>query len=80
VERQNITLSLPKSLLKRVKHLAAEKNSSVSELLTQFLADLVEREETYQKAKKEHLALLEEGFELGTDGSINWKRVDLHDR
>jgi len=80
VERQNITLSLPKSLLKRVKHLAVEKNSSVSGLLTQFLADLVEQEEVYQKAKNEHLALLEEGFELGTHGSINWKRVDLHDR
>ncbi len=80
MERQNITLSLPKSLLKRVKHLAVEKNSSVSGLLTQYLADLVEREETYQKAKKEHLVLLEEGFELGTNGSINWKRVDLHDR
>lgn len=46
---QNITLSLPKELIQKVKHIAVERNTSISALLTSLLEELVNREESYQK-------------------------------
>ena len=37
MERQNVTLSLPKSLLKKAKAIAAEEDKSLSELIREFL-------------------------------------------
>ncbi len=80
METQNITLTLPKRVLRRVKVIAAKKEISVSQLLTQALEDLLARETGYEQAKAEHLALLEKGFNLGTYGRIPWTRDSLHER
>jgi len=40
---QNITLSLPKDLLQKIKHMAIDKQTSVSGLLTQVLEEIVKR-------------------------------------
>ena len=48
---QNITLSLPKPVLRKVKILAVERQSSVSALLTGFLEEIVEREDAYAAAR-----------------------------
>jgi len=77
---QNITLSLPKELIQKVKHIAVERNTSISALLTSLLEELVNREESYQKVYLQHLKLLEEGFDLGTNGAITWRREDLYER
>ena len=80
METQNITLALPKELLRKVKLLAVEKQTSVSRLLTETLKEIVAREEAYARAKQRHLALLEQGIDLGTQGTIRWWREDLHER
>lgn len=80
VEVQNITFSISKELLRKVKILAAERQTSVSALLARVLQELVQREETYDRARVRHLALLEKGFDLGTDGRPTWRREDLHER
>ncbi|BCS81157.1 DUF6364 family protein [Anaerocellum diazotrophicum] len=77
---QNITLSLPKELIQKIKHIAVERNTSISALLTSLLEELVNREESYQKIYLQHLKLLEEGFDLGTGGTITWRREDLYER
>ncbi|AZT90305.1 CopG family transcriptional regulator [Caldicellulosiruptor changbaiensis] len=77
---QNVTLSLPKELIQKVKHIAVERNTSISALLTSLLEELVNREESYQKIYLQHLKLLEEGFDLGTGGAITWRREDLYER
>lgn len=77
---QNITLSIPKELLRKVKILAAERQMSVSSLLTRALQELVQREEAYGRARERHLALLEKGFDLGTAGTSGWRREELHER
>ena len=41
MDHQNITLSLPKELLRRVKHLAVERDTSVSALLIEALEEAV---------------------------------------
>jgi predicted transcriptional regulator len=77
---QNITLSIPKDILRKAKILAIEQNTSLSGLLTQTLRELVERQEAYDQACGRNLTLLEKGFNLGTEGNINWIREDLHER
>ena len=80
MEKQNVTLSLPKSLLKRVKLFAASKEKSLSELLRESLEEKLKEASGYKKSKKRQLKLLEEGFNLGTKGRIKVTREEIHDR
>ncbi len=80
METQNITLTLPKSVLRRVKALAAQRHTSVSRLLTETLQDLVARETGYAAARRRQLDWLARGVNLGTHGQASWTRADLHDR
>ena len=77
---QNVTLSLPKDLLRKAKILAIEKNTSLSGLLTQTLRNMVSDQEAYEQARQRNLAFLKSGFDLGTQGKIAWKREELHER
>jgi hypothetical protein len=77
---QNITLAIPKDILRKAKILAVQRNTSLSGLLTQTLAELVSREDGYQQAKRRNLEMLKSGFDFGTQGNITWKREDLHER
>ena len=77
---QNITLTLPKEILRRVKIIAAQRRTSVSGLVTQVLQDLVTKEARYRRARSRHLALLAKGTDLGTRGQIHWSRDELHER
>lgn len=80
MESQNITLALPKDLLRKVKVLAAQRETSVSRLLAEQLERLVERDEAYERARERHLAWLESAPDLGTGGKITWTRDELHER
>lgn len=80
MERQNITLSIPKELLTEVKIIAAKRNTSISGLLTQMLERLVGEEDAYEQAKRRQLRMMKEGFDLGTYGNITVTREELHER
>ena len=80
MDHQNITLSLPKELLRRVKHLAVEGDTSVSALLIEALEEAVLAGDEYDRARDRQLALMEKGLDLGTQGLISWKRDELHER
>jgi hypothetical protein len=77
---QNVTLAIPKDILRKAKILAVHKNTSLSGLLTQTLADLVAHQEAYERARQRNLAMLKNGFDLGTHGNITWKRGEIHER
>jgi hypothetical protein len=77
---QNVTVAIPKSILRKAKILAIQRNTSLSGLLTQTLTELVLRQEEYEQAKERNLAVLREGFDLGTQGYITAKREDYHER
>lgn len=79
-ETQNVTLAIPKNILRKAKILAVQKNTSLSGLLTQTLVDLVSHQETYDQAREHNIVLLNSGLDLGTQGLISWKRDDLHER
>lgn len=80
MDKQNITLSIPRDLLQRVKILAAKKNTSISAMLAEALDDLVTREEGYQSARRRHTRALREASSLGTYGVAPASRDDLHGR
>ena len=76
--KQNITLALDKELLKKVKVLAAKRDTSVTHLLTKQLDRIVSEEDHYESSKKRALARLKKGFHLG--GRILAQREELHER
>jgi hypothetical protein len=77
---QNITLSIPKPVLRKVKILAVERQTSVSALLTGLLEEIVEREDAYAAARERALARLTRPVNLGTQGRVTWTRESLHER
>ena len=80
MDRQNVTLSLPKSLLKKAKIVAASREKSLSELLKESLEDKVREATGYKKAKGRQSKLLKAGLNLGTKGQITVTREELHAR
>jgi len=80
MEKRNVTLSLPKSLLREAKILAVERETSLSQLLVDALEELVRRRREYERARKRHSATLRKGFDLGTHGEVQVRRDELHQR
>ena len=78
--RQNVTLSLPKSLLKRAKVLAATRETSLSELMRKSLEDRVREANGYNRARKRQLKLLQKGLDLVTKGLIKTTREEIYER
>ena len=80
MEKQNITLTIRKDFLKKVKILAAKQDTSVSALLSNLLEDLVAHEEGYQTARQHYSRLLNQELDPGTCGSIDLTWDELHAR
>ncbi len=80
MERQNVTLSLPKALLKKAKIVAAKNEKSLSELMRESLEEKVRESTGYEAARERQLRLLKKGFDLGTKGRISISREEFHER
>ncbi|HUT83274.1 MAG TPA: CopG family transcriptional regulator [Thermodesulfobacteriota bacterium] len=80
MEKQNITLSLPREVLKKGKMLAAERGISFNELVRKLIQATTENEEEYRTAAERQIRMMKKGFNLGTKGKISWKRNELHKR
>ena len=80
MERQNVTLSIPKETLRKAKILAAERQTSLSALLTETVEEIVAKSDRYEIAKQRQLVLMERGFDFGLDETITWTRDELHER
>lgn len=80
MDKQNVTLSLPRSILRKAKKIAIDQDRSLSALMVELLTELVEREYLYEVAKRKFIALLDQDTDLGTNGSPGWTRAELHTR
>ena len=80
MSNQNVTLSIPKKLLRKARVLAVTRDMSLSALLRTTLEEVVNREEGYRQASQRSLTWLREGRNLGTYGEADWQREDLHER
>ena len=79
-ETQNVTLSLPRELLKRVKRVAVDRETSISALLTEALTRLADEDRRYSAARRRALAAMRSASSLGTGGRPTWTRDELHER
>jgi hypothetical protein len=80
MEKQNITLSLPKEILKKGKWLAAKKGVSLNQLVRELLQISAENEVGYRTSADRQTKQMKEGIPLGTKGKIAWKRDELYQR
>jgi hypothetical protein len=80
MDKQNVTLSLPKTLLKRAKRIALQEEKSFNELVRQCLEERLSDATGYAKARQRQLKLLESGFDLGTNGRNPIAREAIHER
>jgi hypothetical protein len=76
--KRNITLSLEGDLIKKAKVISAKQMVSVSQLLSDEIARIIEEEEGYEEGRRLALSLLEKGYHLG--GKIAASREELHER
>ncbi len=80
MEKQNITLSLPKEIIRKGKILASKKGISLNELVRDLLRTTTEHEEGYLISASRQMRRIKEGMLLGTKGKISHKRDQLHER
>jgi len=80
MENQNVTLSIPRTLLKQAKIIAASQDKSLSQLMRESLEEKVREEADYKKARTRQIRLLKKGLELGTGGLVKTSRDELHAR
>ena len=76
--KQNVTVSLSRHTLRQAKVLAARRDTSISRLLAEQIESLVGEEEAYERAERQAVALLEQGFHWG--GLIRATRDEWHER
>ncbi len=77
VARTKVTLNIDDDLLRRVQIIAAREGTSVSQLMTGMLEELIRSHEDYETAKHHALAILHKGFRLEV---IPLSRDALHER
>ena len=76
--KQNLTVSLPQTTIRKAKILAAKRGSSISGLLVEQIEMLVGEDEAYDRAQRQATAFLDQEFHLG--GVIVATRDELHER
>lgn len=80
METQNVTLALPKDLLKEARLRAVERGTSLSALLADQLRQALKDDAGYEAARRRMRQRLRKGFDLGTQGELRVTREDLHGR
>lgn len=76
--KRNLTISLDQQTIRKAKIVAARRDTSISGLVAQQLEILVGEEEAYERAERQAVTLLDEGFHLG--GGVRASREKLHER
>jgi hypothetical protein len=76
--KQNLTISLDLKTIRMAKILAARRSTSISGFVANQIEILVGEEEAYERAERQAMSLLEQGFHLG--GEIRASRDELHER
>jgi len=77
----NITLSLDEKLVKEVRKIAVERDTTLTGLVREYLEQLA-AESTVTGRKRRELEALERSFEKFSlkMGKKTWTRADLHER
>jgi DNA-binding FrmR family transcriptional regulator len=72
----NVTLAIEKDVLERLRAIAEQRQTTLNELVGDYLRELVERDRAYTEAKERLKALMKEPpLEVG---ERRWTREGLH--
>ena len=77
--KRNLTVELDAETIRKAKVLAARRETSISRLVAAEIERLVGEDEAYERARTTALALLDRGFDLGSDGRLP-SREEVHER
>ena len=80
MDRQNVTVSLPRDIVLRARHIAVERGLSLSRLLSESIEGMVSEDASRQRALRRVKQRLCRGFDLGTKGLVRVTREALHER
>jgi hypothetical protein len=80
VNKRNLTLSLPYSLIHKAKEMAVREERSLNEYIRRAVEEKIVRSAGFDKARERQLARLRAGFPLGTKGARPARREALHER
>jgi hypothetical protein len=76
--KQNLTISLDREAIRKAKIVAARRSTSISGLVARQIEILIGEEEAYERAERQAMTLLDQGFHLG--GAKPASRDELHER
>ena len=76
---RNITMAIDEDLLKKAKKIAVDKNTTLTGLIRDYLAQIVEQEESNKQAIIEELERLFNESKMVV-GKKKWTRDELHER
>ncbi len=74
---RNITLSLPDDLIRQAKVLAAQRETSISALVGELLAQLLGTDDYDSAWAREEAVMAEGALRIG---ALGWDRNELHER
>jgi len=77
--KRNITLSLPIELIQQLKILAAQRDTSISALLTEQAQLIVDAPDERAQATARLIELMENAQSYGVVGTSKWSREDAYD-
>ena len=82
VKHKNVTLSLPEPLMRRFKVFAAEKDKSMTALMTELIEQAMDAgsQSQHEKAMRRLINRMRNSPDRGTGGVFNWTRDELHER
>lgn len=80
METEEVNLMLSEELLRRAGAVAERRGLTLSQLLALAVEEMIENEDANEAQAAEHSAWLESDLNMGTNGTIEWTRDELHDR
>jgi hypothetical protein len=75
---RNLTLTLPVELVRRAKIVAAQRDTSISALVAEFLEGLTTGDD-YDEVWRRERDMMQQGLPMSV-GSVTWTRDDVHAR
>lgn len=77
----NVTLSLPDELVRRIRKIAIDRDTTLTGLIREYLREIARLDSSAGRKRREHEALERSFEQFQFDvGKRNWKRQDLHER
>src|ERR1700704_4083364 len=75
--KKNLTIRLDRQTIQKARIIAARRSTSISGLLARQIEILIGEEEAYERAERQAMTLLDQGFHLG--GVIRGSRDEMHE-